>query len=141
MVLRLKRLVRITPLALEAGIATTMAWLVLRGPRPAFVAAHFVSIAKYWPRVASFVAAELVANVVVAVARRHPLPIQCLERSLATSALLAGRAETSVMVGVRRTADGLSAHAWLPSLPQTDDAQHLPLARLSENGWRQATRE
>jgi hypothetical protein len=117
-------------------MALTLAWLALRGPRPAKAAVFFVTGRRWllWPT--GTASPERIAAVVAFVADRHPLRPRCFERSLAVCLLLGRRSEAAMVLGVRRTGGGLSAHAWIPALSTAADEGHVPLARLTADGWR-----
>jgi hypothetical protein len=132
---RLFRRSRTAPLALAAAAALTLAWLALRGPRPAKAVVFFVTRRRWLSWRSGSASPERIAAVVASVANRHPLRPRCFERSLAVCLLLGGGVEAGMVLGVRRTGDGLSAHAWIPALSTTADESHVPLARLTADGW------
>jgi hypothetical protein len=132
---RLFRRLRAAPLAVAAAAALTLAWLALRGPRPAKAVLFFVTRRRWLLSPAGTASPEPIAAVVGFVADRHPLRPRCFERSLAVCLLLGRRSEAAMVIGVRRTSDGLSAHAWIPALATSADESHLPLARLTADGW------
>jgi hypothetical protein len=133
---RLFRRLQTAPLAVAAAAALTLAWLALRGPRPAKAIRLLLTWRRWMSWRTSAASPERIAAVVAFVARRHPLQPRCLERSLAVCLLLRRRNEADMLLGVRRTEDGLSAHAWIPALSTTADEGHVPLARLTADGWR-----
>src|SRR5687768_3716229 len=77
---RLFRRLRAAPLAMAAAAALTLAWLALRGPRPAKAVLFFVTRRRWLLSPAGTASPERIAAVVGFVADRHPLRPRCFER-------------------------------------------------------------
>ena len=132
----LSRRLKVLPLAVDATVALTLAWMALRRPHVVRASQRLLVASSWWPRLAPHATPERVRAVVTAVARRLPFRTECFEQSLAVCALISRRADNAhLIIGVRRTADGFSAHAWTAATANSQDAGFVPIAQLTADGW------
>jgi hypothetical protein len=87
------------------GFRATQRWL---GPRAGEIVAPSLDADSITAEI------QLVSRMVLAAARHSPFATTCLERSLALWHLLARRGvAVQLRIGVRKTAERFSAHAWV----------------------------
>lgn len=138
---RLNRRLRAVPLAVDATVALTLAWVTIRRPHVIGASQRLLAAANWWPRLAPHASAERARAVVTAVARRLPFRTECFEQSLAVCALISRSPDTAhLVIGVRRTGDGVAAHAWTVGAATVQDDGFVPIAQLTADGWSAAPR-
>lgn len=85
------------------------------------------------PRTETVATPKRLAGLLEVAARHQPYRTRCLERALALQALLAHEGlRADLRIGVRRTPDGIEAHAWiehdgLTGAPPEIEHRYLPL--------------